>query len=657
MAGSKDDGSFDQLFIHPRTGVSYAVFQQKSTKPMLRRDKDLMTSFDLSWARDPSGKLGPLTSQCLNDHFEHGETSCFSNTGPKMDVVWTWVNGSDPLIRNDMIEKAKVYHLNPYHRKQNHGMKTNQYRDHNELQYSMRSAYDHFQSQTRNLYIVSTDVEAPVCHKNGSVERWRLGQLPSSIRQNSRIFSWNGSQHELHVFHHGQIFTQPNGSNYNSLAIESQLYNIPNLSEYFIYMNDDTFFLSNFETLDFYTDAFGIIVRMQSDLLVSPHKSPGRGSDEWKGLEFSNSLLSGKFGERWRPYGSHHVKVLSTPLLNEISLIWSSEILHTAAQPFRSILNSEGDFYIMWLFSHFVVERWREALLWSWVVGKVGKKDGGWDEECAARAWKEVGGQEGEAKLGVLKGKRETLKKEKIEDIRNDENFPPKTKFAFAAFDGYPYAGFGRRGAMSWFSSKQFYDPSERCVLEFNDCLAPVHDGQKLRSEGVFKRVAFERAQSCGDCIITALVKASGPLGLSAFLPPTNRTFETSRIILSDGDQRTSHVPMLPLTKRWNICDYSLENVLAPYASSQEHINIRQWILRLLLRYRFVIGVTPSSFRRLKNPQQARSVLSLIPDRDDPQAGLLCLNDNVGFGDLIVGNIMAEWMAERWWTPSPWELD
>jgi hypothetical protein len=49
-----------------------------------RGNEALMTSFDLSWAR---GKLGPLTSECLNDHFEHGETSCFSYTSPKMDVV------------------------------------------------------------------------------------------------------------------------------------------------------------------------------------------------------------------------------------------------------------------------------------------------------------------------------------------------------------------------------------------------------------------------------------------------------------------------------------------------------------------------------------------------------------------------------------------
>jgi len=39
-------------------------------------------------------------------------------------------------------------------------------------------------------------------------------------------------------------------------------------------------------------------------------------------------------------------------------------------------------------------------LLWSWIVGSIGREDGGWDEECAMRAWKVVGGKEGKPRLG-----------------------------------------------------------------------------------------------------------------------------------------------------------------------------------------------------------------------------------------------------------------
>lgn len=47
----------------------------------------------------------------------------------------------------------------------------------------------------------------------------------------------------------------------------------------------------------------------------------------------------------------------------------------------------------MFLMVHFVVERWREALLWSWVVAKHGGLDDSWSEAATDAAWNDLGGE------------------------------------------------------------------------------------------------------------------------------------------------------------------------------------------------------------------------------------------------------------------------
>jgi 3-O-alpha-D-mannopyranosyl-alpha-D-mannopyranose xylosylphosphotransferase len=81
-----------------------------------------------------------------------------------------------------------------------------------------------------------------------------------------------------------------------------------------------------------------------------------------------------------------------------------------------------------------------------------------------------------------------------------------------------------------------------------------------------------------------ALVTASGPLGLSAFLPDRQTTFvnraETKRIHMT---------PVLPVTDTWQAADFSLERVISETEEAGP-VNLRRYTVKLLSRYQYISG-------------------------------------------------------------------
>lgn len=73
----------------------------------------------------------------------------------------------------------------------------------------------------------------------------------------------------------------------------------------------------------------------------------------------------------------------------------------------------------------YIIERWREALLWTWLVGKIGsaaEKPGFWGLEEARIAWSDVGGKAGVDEAKILKNKdRQTLSPDRLMTILQDE--------------------------------------------------------------------------------------------------------------------------------------------------------------------------------------------------------------------------------------------
>lgn len=121
-----------------------------------------------------------------------------------IDLVYTWVNGSDEQFR------ANIARFSPV-------VDESRYNDKDELKYSLRSVQK-YASWIRHIYIVT----------NGQIPHWLNLQNPRiSIVSHDEICPPELCSEILPTF--------------SSFAIETLLHRIPNLSQRFIYLNDDVF--------------------------------------------------------------------------------------------------------------------------------------------------------------------------------------------------------------------------------------------------------------------------------------------------------------------------------------------------------------------------------------------------------------------------------
>ncbi|KAG8982895.1 hypothetical protein FRB90_006471 [Tulasnella sp. 427] len=544
---------------------------------------------------------------CLDDHLSVGapcpelddwSTGSGARNDGKVDVVWVYANTSDHLHRFH-------HHLSsPPPKAQTTATTTTQRhpdltpREFDELRYSLRSVLTHFRGSAGQLTIVVPDYPFPGCGSKAARRKWKLGQLPRWLKLPSRVpygreLEWWDGAVSLRVVHHSTLVGEKSwpagGVSFNSLGVEARLPYIEGVSDVFVYMNDDVFFASHLTTEDFYSPHLGPIFRLQPDLLVHPNK-PKTG--EWGALIRTNELLDQRFGHRPRPYVAHTSKTLSLPHLREVASTWSSALHRTSTHAHRT---PQEDVSITFLQTHYTIERWREALLWSFVVATVGGDDDQWTEEQMRAAWMRLGGDPMRREVSVKRGRRRTTE----EEGRGGR----KTRIAFASYDGYPHTGLGRSGFKEYPDLTSSSDrergthQANRCTLRLAECFTVAEGKVKTASE-VFKNVAFRNPQ-CGDCIISALVTQSGETGLSAFLPDPSRRFPTRRGSgrrttttaaepgsgggdnvkqsrlggyfynnnnnkVDDGNNNLVVVPRLPVAKSWETADFTLRGVAPP---------------------------------------------------------------------------------------------
>lgn len=119
----------------------------------------------------------------------------------EIDLVYTWVDGSDPKHF-----AARGGKGNP-----------SRFSDHGELEFSVQASL-HFMPWIRKIFIVCADYQRP---------EWVSRADPTRIEMVPHSVIFGEFCHALPTF--------------NSKAIESRLHHIPGLAEHFIYSNDDFF--------------------------------------------------------------------------------------------------------------------------------------------------------------------------------------------------------------------------------------------------------------------------------------------------------------------------------------------------------------------------------------------------------------------------------
>lgn len=167
---------------------------------------------------------------------------------PTVDVVYTWVNGSDPRWLNRMRLFRAAHSSANVSLAAGNGTQSaqkddvagaNRYRDNDELRYSLRSV-EKYAPWIRRIYIV-TDNQVP---------------------------SWLDVTHpRVHIVSHEEIFLDTRFlPTFSSPAIEANIHRIPGVSRHILYLNDDVMFGAPVMPTDFFTPSGGQKLYLAWDL-------------------------------------------------------------------------------------------------------------------------------------------------------------------------------------------------------------------------------------------------------------------------------------------------------------------------------------------------------------------------------------------------------
>ncbi|KAJ7100361.1 hypothetical protein C8R44DRAFT_747419 [Mycena epipterygia] len=618
-----------------------------------------------------------VSDECVEQWIAHGIWGACKVDDSKIDLVYTWVNGSslkggrDPLHHKARI-KAQADIDTPRPKEQ-------RFREHDELRFSLRSIRKATSSWKHTaIHIISADMnpENPI-NPDG-----RLGLVPQWLNMN---FNPSRSEHgppPIYLHHDSELFhLTPTGARKPSInevyawrnktlptfnrgvsvspfvrhAIESQIPNLdPDLvSENIITLNDDNFVLRDLPPSAYHSPLYGPVFLFQTDhYIVSDATGNLDGSAESRSLGWSNHVLDQRFGARPRPYVLHNARALSLPLLHEASLAFPYYFSATPLSRFRGSVTTPPDLEVnmMFLGSHFVIERHREALLWSWIVAKWGGSSsaslsgnantGLLDSTAKDAMWAELGGTLGSDHLHVRWPQRtsrievrKNLNRAGIREPFSDPE-PPQTRaqYSFVSSDGYvhPYLPLIRTPP----PPRHVPNPASDVVkyeVSRAECL-----GDAMEPAWYLFRRALVEKPGCGDYFISALVGSSGQRGLDIFLPAAN-----SPSSFHDASREAETLPLI-----------------LPTTAPPLPLNPRKFALRLIYRYSYSLGVSPTKFIMMKTARQTRSKLTRLDL--NPHITLLCINDDLP--EWATGSVMAaervlhEWLEERWPEKMEWEL-
>ncbi|KAG0347710.1 Xanthine phosphoribosyltransferase 1 [Podila minutissima] len=549
----------------------------------------------------------------------------------KFDVVYTWVNGSDAdlqLLRHEYQSKSPLFQLSAAgDTKTIESVTTKRFRDMDELRYSVRSVAQYASSTYRRIHILSTES--------------RPGQAQTPYWLKTAL---DGStEGELRVVPHRAMFADSADlPSFNSLAIESQMRNIPGLSDVFIYMNDDVFVGRTMMPSDIWTSLYGFVFHMEASLLIPPTIRPVEANPlnvgEWSSLQYSNFLLSGRFGPRWRAYLAHVTHVLSVPMLNEIYRQWPLDFNSTSSHRFRGEGEAK-DIHVSFFMAHYVMEMLRETQLESyWQYRLDANQDGviDYNERQAlldmVKSWNQNQDLPQDSPQRKRHSRPTILDGHKLILHKVGMQMSGSTDYRYAGLDGFPFMiptadtsktipllpiktpGSKPEPQLPY---KSYEKPQERtCQLNADFCFGPefmdtnrtstlsIHQSQRI-----FERIAKSEFH-CGDCLLELLMQhPSNQGGMSAILPKDER---------SEAFQR---------------------------------------VIRKLARYNYVLGTSTYWFIALQGPEQSRNQLKGLTD-NRANIAYFCINDDFP-NDLklqtTMQGIFRGFLDERFPLSSPWE--
>ncbi|KAF9965749.1 Xanthine phosphoribosyltransferase 1 [Mortierella alpina] len=511
----------------------------------------------------------------------------------KLDIVYTWVNGSDPALRR----LKKEYQMkSPLFAQAGVGDEkaiaaatTKRFRDMDELRYSVRSVAEYARHMFRHVHVLMTEVDH---ERHVQVPAWL--DLTGNIVQS--------------VPHRTTFRNSSHLPSFNCLAIESQMHHIPGLTDVFVYMNDDFFLGTKLLPSDFWTALYGFVFHMEGGLRVPPVIRPTEKNPvnigEWSSLQYTNFLLSQRFGPRYRAYLAHIPHVLSVPILNEIEDLWPQDVESTASHRFKGEGDAK-DIHVTFFMAHFVMERLRETQLESYWLHRLDANHDGtldWKERekliLLIQSWNS--NQQQEAHLRQKHSRPAMIAGYDGVFRRAGVPWSGSTVYRLAGIDGYPFLiknadtsktiplvpTLNEKGGQQppQIPYMNYESPETRtCQLDLAFCLGhefvdPNHPAlTKNETQKIFRRLAFEEFH-CGDCLLQVLTQHPDA-GVSAWMP------------------------------------------------QNEHSEAFQDVAQKMARYNYVLGTSDYTFTTLQGVEGAKKNLGKLLEEKEKKA-FFCINDD-----------------------------
>ncbi|KAM9955710.1 hypothetical protein ACTFIW_002350 [Dictyostelium discoideum] len=222
-----------------------------------------------------------------------------------VDLVYTWVNGSDP---KHFATKQKL-------KNKNQRVFASSFRDIGTLKYSLRSVRQ-YAPWIQNIYIITADQKPD----------WFDSKNPDNVR---------------FISHRDYFHNKSDLPTFNSNAIESNFWNLPvQVSNCFLYLNDDIYFSRPVNQSDYFDENFNQVVFTTKDELWTKSERLSKFDQYSKAILFTNRALASVWQEIVkRKFPAHGVQIFNRKTWYKIQEEFGTALEITSSNKFRCILD------------------------------------------------------------------------------------------------------------------------------------------------------------------------------------------------------------------------------------------------------------------------------------------------------------------------------
>lgn len=530
-------------------------------------------------------------------HGLYSPTSNISLTTEKVDIVITWTNGTD----EDFVKLKSPYeHQSSLNSGDWVNALRNRYRDWNELKYAVRSIFMNFPAETLGrVYLITKDlgdgkVQLPAwlnpsfvtlppsymlplvdTDEDDSLSTENQTSSPSLSSSNEDYMTISIVPDEL-LYPQNQTACLPT---FNSISVESGIQNIPGLSNRFLTLSDDMSLGRSISASDIQTPLFGTPISLYLDMWKlnvdqRPEFKLGK-TGEAPVAEFTSYLLNLRFGERERALQLHQPKTMDKRMMTEAMSSFPRAGIENPTYRFRG----EGEqLYPWYLTSHYIIERHRESLLWSYISLKSDLDGDGYLNLEERRAIIR------ELQYGrLMKGYRShTSALDSIQTTLDLAGLPKLNmqRPVWSSMDGPLHLSLlSADDCSATFLASECFAPGFESLPDSD---SPMSDTEQFAVPHILQHFGVNKPK-CGDCLIRNILNTSAQ-GLNPLLP----------------------APTSPL--------------------------LRLRAIKAIYRYKYLITIPDAEFLMLFHPFFAKDQFKQVTDRIDTERGLpayLCVNDDV----------------------------